>query len=342
MHRAVMPRGVTPRYATTWRALLVATALLAAQALSLPAAFAQADYPSRPITYVVPYPPGGAADVFARQLAQKLGERLKQPVVIDNRPGANGNIGSAAVAKGAADGYTILLGSASTIAINPHLYGKAMPYDPIKDLAPVSGTHSMANVLVVNIATPYRTVQDVIKAAKEKPGALAYASAGNGNTMHLAGEQFRMQSGIDLLHVPYKGGPPALNDVLAGQVPMMFNNLPAVVPLVKSGKLRALAIATTQRSRLLPEVPTMEEAGLKGYVSTVWNGIFVKTGTPALMVERLSREIKAVLDTPEMRQSLDEQGFDPIPSTPEQFAALIRAEYPRWGEVVQKSGAKID
>ena len=324
------------------------TGLAAIAALALPVlwgaspAFAQADYPSRPITYVVPYPPGGAADVFARQLALELGKRLGQPVVIENRAGANGNIGSASVAKAPADGYTLLLGTASTVAINPHLYGKNMPYDPLKDLQAVSGTHSMANVLVVNATTPYKTVQDVINAAKAKPGALAYASAGNGNTMHLAGEQFRAQAGIDLLHIPYKGGPPAMNDVLAGQVPMMFNNLPAVVPMVRSGKLRALAVATPQRSRLLPDVPTMEEAGLKGYVSTVWNGVFVRSGTPRAIVDRLNREIVAALQSPEMRQSLEEQGFDVIPSSPEQFTSLVKAETSRWAVVVRQSGASLD
>jgi len=321
------------------RALLaLTTACLWAAAPAL----AQADYPNRPITYVVPYPPGGAADVFARQLAGELTKRLGQPVVVENRAGANGNVGSASVVKAPADGYTLLLGTASTVAINPHLYGKNMPYDPLKDLQAVSGTHSMANVLVVNTATPYKSVQDVVAAAKAKPGALAYASAGNGNTMHLAGEQFRMQAGIDLLHVPYKGGPPAMNDVLAGQVPMMFNNLPAILPMVRGGKLRALAVATPQRSRLLPDVPTMEEAGLKGYVSTVWNGVFVRAGTPRPIVDRLNREIVAVLQSPEMRQSLEEQGYDVIPSSPEQFMALARAEAPRWGAVVKQSGATIE
>jgi tripartite-type tricarboxylate transporter receptor subunit TctC len=303
---------------------------------------AQTDWPTRALTYVVPYPPGGAADVFARQLAGELAKRLGQPVVVDNRAGANGNLGSASVVKAPADGYTLLLGTASTVAINPHLYGKNMPYDPLADLQPVAGTHAMANVLVVNTATPYKSVQDVVAAAKAKPGALAYASAGIGNTMHLAGEQFRMQAGIDLLHVPYKGGPPALNDVLGGQVPMMFNNLPAVVPMVKSGKLRALAVATPKRSPLLPDVPTMEEAGLKGYVSTVWNGVFVRAGTPRAIVERLNREIVAALNSPELRRSLEEQGFDVIPSTPDEFAALVRAEGPRWGAVVRASGAKAE
>ena len=305
-------------------------------------ALAQSDYPSRTVTFVVPYPPGGAADVFARQLAAELGKRLGQTVVVDNRAGANGNLGSASVVKAPADGYTLLLGTASTVAINPHLYGKNMPYDPLKDLQPVSGTHSMANVLVVNAATPYKTVRDVVSAAKDKPGALAYASAGNGNTMHLAGEQFRAQAGIDLLHIPYKGGPPALNDVLGGQVPMMFNNLPAILPMVKAGKLRALAVATPQRSKLLPDVPTMEEAGLKGYVSTVWNGVYVRAGTPRPIVERLNREIVAVLGAAELKASLEEQGYDLIPSTPEQFGQLAQSDSVRWGAVVKASGATID
>lgn len=303
---------------------------------------AQSDYPTKPITYVVPYPPGGAADVFARQLAKKLSERLDKPVVIENRSGANGNIGSEYVAKAPADGYMILLGTASTITINPHLYGKQMPYDPLKDLQPISGTHEMANVLVVNVATPYKSVADVVVAAKAKPGVIAYASAGNGNTMHLAGEQFKMQADIDLLHVPYKGGPPALNDVLGGQVPMMFNNLPAIVALVNTGKLRAIGVGSAKRSALLPGVPTMDEAGMKGYVSVVWNGIFVRAGTPRPIVDRLNLEIVAILNEPDTKRSLEEQGFNTMPTTPEQFAELIRADYPRWGVLVKASGAKVD
>ena len=325
-----------------WQHLLLSSAAALIGLVSPELSQAQGDYPQRPISFVVPYPPGGAADVFARQLAVELGRRLGQPVVVENRAGANGNLGSASVVKAAADGYTLLLGTASTVAINPHLYGKNMPYDPVQDLQPVSGTHAMANVLVVNIATPYLTVQDVVRAAKAKPGSLAYASAGIGNTMHLAGEQFGMQAGVELLHIPYKGGPPALNDVLGGQVPMMFNNLPVVVPMVRSGKLRALAVATAKRSPLLPDVPTMEEAGLKGYVSTVWNGVFVRAGTPRAIVDRLNRDIVATLNAPALRSSLEEQGFELIPSSPEDFAALVRAEVPRWGAVVRLSGAKAD
>ena len=325
-----------------FRRATVAGLTLAAALCVAPLARAQADYPSRPLSFVVPYPPGGAADVFARQLASRLAERLGQPVVVENRAGANGNLGSAAVVKAPADGYTLLLGTASTMAINPHLYGRNMPYDTERDLQPVAATHSMANVLVVNLATPYKAVRDVVAAAKAQPGALAYASAGNGNTMHLAGEQFATMAGVSLLHVPYKGGPPALNDVLAGQVPMMFNNLPAVVPMVKAGKLRALAVASSKRSPLLPDVPTMEEAGLKGYVSTVWNGVFMRAGTPRPLVDRVSREIIAVLAGAEFKRSLEEQGYDLIPAGPDEFAALVKSELPRWGAVVQRSGAKLD
>lgn len=300
------------------------------------------DYPSRPLTYVVPYAPGGAADAFARQLAHALAARLGQPVVVDNRAGANGNIGSAQVARGPADGYTLLLGTASTVAINPHLYGPRMPYDPLKDLQPVSATHAMVNVLVVGAATPYKSVADLIAAAKARPGSLSYASAGVGNTMHLAGEQFRTQAGIDIVHVPYKGGAPAVNDVLAGQLPMMFNNLPAVLPLVRSGKLRALAVASRQRSPLLPEVPTLHEAGLREFESIVWNGVFVKAGTPPDIVSRLSREITAALNDTALRQSLEQQGYEVTPSTPEQFSQRVRTDFPRWGALVNQSGARAD
>lgn len=314
----------------------------AGAAAALPSAWAQAAWPSKPITFVVPYAAGGAADVFARQLAEKLGPRLGQPVLVDNRGGANGNVGSASVVRGPADGYTLLLGSLSTIAINPPLYGDKMPYDPARDLAPVSTTHSMANVLVVAAGSPHRTLRDLVAAGKAKPGELAYASAGVGNTQHIAGEQLAQIAGLQLAHLPYKGGAQALNDVLGGQVTMMFNNVPAVVPMVRSGKMRALAIAARQRSPQLPDVPTAEEAGVPGLVSTVWNGVLVKAGTPAPVVERLNREIVAALNDPAMRQSLEQQGFDVIPSTPEQFAELIRGDMPKMRDVVARSGAKAE
>ncbi|MBL8310489.1 MAG: tripartite tricarboxylate transporter substrate binding protein [Burkholderiales bacterium] len=301
-----------------------------------------AGYPARSVTYVVPYPAGGAADVFARSLAAELGKRLGQPVIVENRAGANGNVGSAFVARSApADGYTLLLGSLSTLAINPHIYS-SMGYDPLKDLQPVSLTHQMANVLVVNPATQYKTVAELIAAAKARPGALSYASAGNGNTMHIAAEQFKAQSGIDIAHIPYKGGPPALNDVLGGQVPMMFNNLPAIVELVNAGKLRALAVGDARRARQLPQVPTMEEAGLKGYSSIVWNGVLVRAGMPPDVVQYLAKQIAAALESPALRKPLEDQGFEVLSSTPEKFAALIRSEHAAMAPVVKASGAKLD
>ncbi len=323
------------------RRLVLGAAALLAVIASAPAA-AQSAWPARPLTFVVPYTAGGAADVFARQLAEKLAVRLGQPVVVDNRGGANGNLGSVSVVRAPADGYTLLLGTQSTIAINPPLYGERMPYDPARDLAPVSTTHAMSNVLVVPAASPYKTLADLVAAAKAKPGTLAYASAGVGNTQHIAGEMLAQLTGIQIEHVPYKGGGQAMNDVLGGQVPMMFNNVPAVVPQVRAGKMRALAIAATQRSPQLPDVPTADEAGVRGLTSTVWNGVLVRAGTPAPVIERLNREIVAVLQEPAMRQSLEQQGFEVIPSSPAQFADLIRSDMPRMRELVQRSGAKAD
>lgn len=322
---------------TLHRLLLTLSAALLCGALH-----AQDKFPDRPLTLVVPYPSGGAADVIARALASELGKRLGQSVVIDNRAGANGNIGSAWVARQQpADGYTLLLGSASTLAINPHLY-KSMGYDPVKDLQPLSLTHKMPNVLVVGAGTPYKTVADVVTAARARPGELAYGSAGNGNTMHLAGVIFQEKSGTRLVHVPYKGGPPALNDVLAGQIPMMFNNLPAVVSVHNAGKVRALAVADTQRSPLLPNTPTMAEAGYAGVVSVVWNGLLVRRGTPAQVVERLASSLRAVLASAEFRKPIEAQGYEVLSSTPEEFETLIRQDLAAMAGTIAKADIQID
>jgi tripartite-type tricarboxylate transporter receptor subunit TctC len=303
---------------------------------------AEEAFPSKPVTFVVPYAAGGPADAFIRPLAQALSERLKVPVVIENKAGANGNIGSAAVAKGRDDGYTLLLGTSSTIAINPHLYGKAMAYDPIKELQPVTLMHVMANVLVVNPQTPFHSVKDVVAASKAKPGSLSFGSPGNGNTMHLAAELMKSRTGIDMVHVPYKNGPAALTDVIGGQLPLMFNNLPAVVDLVKAGKLRALAITSRTRNPRLPNVPTMIEAGVPDYESTVWSGVFVKAGTPAPIVQKLHKELVAVLETPAFRKPLEDQGYVITHNTPQEFARLIAADVQAWGKVVKDSGARVD
>jgi len=318
--------------------LILALAIGAAASAS----HAQASYPERPLTLVVPYPAGGVADTIARPLAQELGKRLGQPVVIDNRAGANGNIGSTFVARQQpADGYTILLGSTSTLAVNPHLY-KSMGYDPVKDLQPLTLTHQMPNVLVLGAGTPYKSVAEVVAAAKAQPGRLVYGSAGNGNSMHLAGVVFQEKTGTQLLHVPYKGGPPALNDVLGGQIPMMFHNLPAVVSFRQAGKVRVLAVADTKRSPVLPDVPTMAEAGAPGVVSIVWNGLLMRQGTPPAVVQRLNTELRAILESPDFRRPLEAQGYEVLSSTPAEFETLLRKDLAAMATTVKQADIRLD
>lgn len=301
-----------------------------------------ADYPDRPITIVVPQPAGGAADAVARPFGQALSQRLGQPVIIENRAGANGNIAAAYVAHNQpADGYTIFFASISTLAVNPHLY-KSSGFDPLKDFQPITLTNQTPNVLVVGAQTPYRSVADVIAAAKAKPGSLNFGSAGNGNTMHLTGVQFEAQTGTQLTHVPYKGGPAALNDVIAGQIPMMFHNLSAVLAFEKAGKVRILAVADTKRSPLLPNVPTMAEAGAKGVVQIAWSGMLVRSGTPQPIVDRLSREMVAILKSPEFRKAQEEQGTEVLSSTPQEFSARLKADYATMGQVIKTGNVSID
>jgi len=303
---------------------------------------AQSDYPNKPITLLVPYPAGGSADQFARALAQGLGERLGQTVVVANRPGANGNIGSANVARQQpADGYTLLLGTLSTLAINPHLYA-SMGYDPIADLQPITLTHQMPNVLLVNVQTPYQQVADVVAAARAQPGALNYGSAGNGNTMHLAGVLFERQSNTRLAHVPYKGGAPALADVMAGQIPMMFNNLPAIVAHHQAGRVRVLAVADAKRAAALPDVPTFAESGVPDVVSVVWNGILVRRGTPQAIVRRLNQAMVDVLNTPAFRAPLERQGYEVLSSTPEAFSALLIQDTENMRQLVKGANIQLD
>lgn len=316
---------------------------VAALVAAVPAgAVAQAAFPARPLTLVVPYPPGGVADQFARKFAESLGRRLGQPVVVDNRAGANGNVGSAWVARQQpADGHTLLLGSISNLTINPNLY-QSMGYDPVKDLQPVTLTHQMPNALLVGAGTPYRTVADVVAAAKARPDGIAYGSAGNGNTMHMTGVQFEKEAGIKLTHVPYKGGAPALNDVLGGQLPTMFNNLPAVVSHHQAGKVRILAVSSTRRSSVLPDVPTFAEAGYPGVVTNVWNGILVRQGTPAPLVERLNQAMVAVLESPEFRQPLVDQGYEVLSSTPQQMAELIARDTKAMAALARHADLKME
>lgn len=302
---------------------------------------AHAAWPERPIVMVVPQPPGGAADAFARPFAQALSQRLGQPVVIENRAGANGNIAAAYVTKQPADGYTIFFGSVSTLAVNPHLY-KSPGFDTFKDFQPITLTNQTPNVLVVNAASPYRTIADVVAAAKAAPGTLNFGSAGNGNTMHLTGVLFQQKTGTTLTHVPYKGGPAALTDVLGGQIPMMFHNLNAVLAYEKSGKVRILSVADTKRAPLLPNVPTMKEAGAPGVVQVPWSGMLVRAGTPQPIVDRLSKEMVEILKTPSFRAMHEAQGTEVLSSTPAEFAERIKTDYNAMGALIKSASVKID
>ncbi|VTU38097.1 Argininosuccinate lyase [Variovorax sp. PBL-H6] len=320
----------------------LATSIAAAAATLAGPAVAQGDYPSKPVVLVVPQPAGGAADQFARPFGQALSQRLGQPVVIENRAGANGNIAAAYVARTQpADGYTIFFGSISTLAVNPHLY-KSTGFDALKDFQPVTLTNQTPNVLVVGAGTPYKSVGDVVAAAKAKPDALSFGSAGNGNTMHLTGLQFQAATKTSIVHVPYKGGPAALTDVMAGQIPMMFHNLSAVIPMEKAGKVRVLAVAGKQRSPLLPNVPTMSEAGAPGVVSLAWSGMLVRSGTPAPVVERLSKEMREILKDPAFRKPLEAQGFEILSSTPGEFEARLRADSSAMASVIKAGNVQID
>ncbi|HSS71576.1 MAG TPA: tripartite tricarboxylate transporter substrate binding protein [Casimicrobiaceae bacterium] len=298
-------------------------------------------YPSKPVRLVVPYPPGGTTDILARDVGQRLTEALGQPVVIDNRPGAAGNIGSEMVAKAAPDGYTLLMGTVNTHAINAGLYSK-LPYDHIKDFAPVILVARVSNVLEVNPSLPVYSVADLIKLAKEKPGQLNFASSGSGTSIHMSGELFKTMAGVDMVHVPYKGSAPAVSDLVGGQVQLMFDNLPSSLAQIKAGKLRAIAVTSAQRAPALPDIPTIAESGLPGFEATSWFGVLAPAGTPPAVVSRLNAEIDKWVQSPGGKEMLLAQGAVPAGGTPEQFAAYIRAETDKWAKVVKASGAKVD
>ena len=319
----------------------VLCAVLAVIAASPPPAACAEAYPVKPIHLVVPFPPGGSLDVVARAIGQKLTEAWGQPVIIDNRPGAGGNIGADFVAKSAPDGYTILEGALSTHAVNVSLYGK-LPYDPIKDFAPITLVAVTPNVLVVNPSLPVNSVAQLIAYAKANPDKLSFGSGSNGSAGHLAGELFKREAGVDMLHVPYKGGAPALQALLAGDTQLMFDNLANSTPQLKAGKLKALAVTTAKRSALAPELPTLAETGLPGFDIYTWWGFLAPAGTPKEIVAKWNAEVTRILSTPEMRAFFAQQGAEPSPTTPEQFSALIRSEIPKYAKIVKESGAKID
>src|SRR5215472_6606805 len=315
-------------------------ALAALVAVSAAHASAQS-YPSKPIRLVVPFPAAGTTDILARDVGQHLSEIWKQPVVIENRPGAAGNIGSDIVARSGPDGYTLLMCTVSTHAINPNLYSK-LPYDHIKDFAPVILVARVPNVLEVNPGVPVYSVADLIKLAKEKPGQLNFASSGSGTSIHLSGELFKTMAGVSMVHVPYKGSAPAVADLVGGQVQLMFDNLPSSLQQIKGGKLRAIAVTSAQRSPALPDIPTIAESGLPGFEATSWFGVLAPAGTPPGIISRLNAEIDKWLQGDSGKAQLLEQGALPAGGTPDEFAAYIRAETEKWAKVVKLSGAKVD
>jgi len=307
--------------------------------VALPAA-AQ-PYPSKPVKLVVPFPPGGSLDNAARLIAQKLTETWGQSVVVENKPGAGGNIGADMVAKSPPDGYTILLGALSTHAVNPSLY-KTMPYDAAKDFAPITLVAITPNVLVVNASSPVQTVKEFFAYTKANPGKLSFGSGSIGSGGHLAGELYKVETGTDSVHVPFKGGAPATQALLAGDTQFMFDNLANAMAQVKGGKLRALAVTTVKRSPLAPDLPTMAEAGLPGFDISTWFGLFAPAGTPKDIVAKWNADVTRILNSPDVRARFIADGAEPSPSSPEQFSQFIAAELTKYARIVKASGAKVD
>ncbi|WP_232338140.1 tripartite tricarboxylate transporter substrate binding protein [Bordetella flabilis] len=305
------------------------------------AADAAAGFPDRPVRLIVPFPPGGGTDILARPVAQKLGEKWGQPVIVENRAGAGGNIGTEAAARAPADGYTLVLGTVGTHAINQSLY-KHLPYDAVRDFAAITLVANTPNVLVLNPAVPARSVQELIALAKARPGALNYASPGNGTPPHLAAEIFKSMAGVSITHVPYKGSGPAMTDLLGGQVQMMIANAPVVLPYIKSGKLIGLASTSAARPAMLRDLPTLSEAGLKGYEADTWYGLFAPAGTPPAVVQKLNADVVAVLGSPEIQAFFAEQGAEVIGDSAADASAKVRAEVEKWHGVIQAIGLKLD
>lgn len=319
------------------RRLLLA---LAATTTLTTSAFAQA-WPAKPIRIVVPFPPGGGTDTIARETSQRVATATGWTFVIDNKPGAGGNLGVDAVAKSPADGYTLVLGQTSNLAINPTLYAK-MPYDSQKDLAPIVLVANAPLVMVTGVGTPYKTLAEAVNAAKAKPGTLNFASPGNGTVAHLTSELFQKAAGVNTQHVPYKGAAQALTDVMSGTVELYMSSVPTLIGHIKNNKLRPLAVTSAKRVDDLPNVPTINESGYKGFDAVTWFGLLAPAGTPKDVIAKLNAEFNKALQNPELRKKLGDEGADPAGGTAEQFAALIKDEIPRWGKVVKDSGAKVD
>ena len=333
--------NAVPNLITRRRALAAGAALMAT-----PAAWAQGAWPTaKPVRIVVPFAAGGTTDILARAMAPELGKAFGQTFIVDNKPGAGGNVGADLVAKSPADGYTLLMGTVGTHGINQSLYPK-MPFDPIKDFTPVTLVAGVPNVVVMNPAraeaAKINSIADLIKYSKANPGKLNMASSGNGTSIHLSGELFKSMTGTFMVHFPYRGSGPALLDLIGGTMDIMFDNLPSAMPHIKAGKLKALGVTTAQRSAALPEVPTIAEAGVKGFEASSWFGLLAPAGTPADIVNRIQQEAAKSLGAPELKERLLAQGAIPSGMKPAEFAAYIAAETKKWEKVVKASGAKVD
>jgi tripartite-type tricarboxylate transporter receptor subunit TctC len=333
-----MPSQIKP---SRRRALVAASATIMGVIFPMSATFAQGNWPAKPITVIVPFPAGGTTDIVARLAGQALSEELGRPVIVENRPGAGGNIGAQMVARAPADGYTLVMGTVGTHAINPALY-KKMPYDHLKDFAPISRVAAVPNVLVVSPSQPYKTVKELIAYGKSHPNDLSFASSGNGTSIHLAAELFKSMTGVQMRHIPYKGSAPALTDLMGGQTNLMFDNLPSAIQFIRAGKLRAIAVTTLTRTSQLPDVPTIAESGIPGFDASSWFGLFAPAGTPPAVIKRIDDALMKVMETTDLKKKIIERGGEPVAETPEKFAAFIQAETTKWAKVVKESGATVD
>ncbi len=329
---------MNPIRSTARRTVLRAVAAATMGAALMPAAFAADKFPSKPITMVVPFVAGGTTDILARIVGQSLGEELGQPVIIDNRAGAGGNIGGQFAARSAADGYTIFMGTVGTNAINEWLY-KKMPFNPNKDFAPLTRVANVPNLLVANPQQPFKDVKELIAYAQANPGKVNFGSSGSGSSIHLSGELFKMMTKVDMVHIPYKGSAPAVTDLLGNQIAIMFDNMPSAIQHVRSGKLRPLAVTTAKRSPELPDVPTVAEAGVPGYEATSWFGLFAPAKVPADVQAKLHAAIIKVLQKPDVIKKIADQGGEVVTESQAEFAKFIAAENEKWKKVVKTSGA---
>ncbi len=316
---------------------------LVASLLSLWAApaMAQASYPNKPVKLIVPFPPGGGNDVIGRVIAQKLTDRWGQNVVVENRAGANGIVGLQALMQSPADGYTLAVGAAGPLAVNPSLYAR-LPYDPLKDFTPITNLVNFPLLLVTHPSVAAKNTRELVALAKSKPGQLSYASPGSGNSGHLAGELFNSMAGVKTVHIPYKGQGPALTDLVAGQVQMLYSSIPSVIQQVRNGQLRAIAVGSAQRLPSLPDIPTLSESGVPGYEAYSWVGLVAPANTPADIVKKIHRDVSEILKDKEVADKLNQQGALPVGDTPEEFAVYIKNEIAKWGKVVREANIKVD